>query len=139
MRPHRGSETARQDAQTLRGFFRTYKVHAMNGMQRGGRRAHRGSLDVVAVSRRARVDHAAPSCCTELARPTTSPVRHVITARRPQAALSPLAVTPTLYFHANTNAAVALIVGVESVAIGPARAAADDWTVSLSPPCVGHR
>lgn len=59
-----------------------------------------------------------------------TPHPDAITVRPPQSALPPFAVTPTLYFHANTNAAVALTVGVESVAIDGPRVATHGRAVS---------
>jgi hypothetical protein len=95
----------------------------MDGMQHGAG----GSIE----------DHSARSAVSRL-RPAAHPVRsrpfrracstdgHVlqdaITVRQPQGARPFFAVTPTLYFHANTNAAVALTVGVESVVIDLPRA-----------------
>lgn len=63
---------------------------------------------------------------------STDTVQHrdVITVRQLSGALPSFAVTPTLYFHANTSAAVALPVGVESVAIDPHGAATDVQAVS---------
>lgn len=43
--------------------------------------------------------------------------RDAVTLRQLPVAVQSFAVTPTLYFHANTRAAVAQAVGVESVAI----------------------
>jgi len=42
-----------------------------------------------------------------------------VTVRQLAGALTSFAVTPTLYFHANSNAADSLAIGAESVAVGP--------------------
>ena len=58
---------------------------------------------------------------------TTDDIEHpdALAVRRPDRARPSFAVTPTLYFHADTSAAVALTVGVESVVAEPQRASAD--------------
>ena len=92
----------------------------MDGMQhRAGGRIEDHSV-WSAASRLARAAHAVPAQTLRGARATDDTERqHALTVRQPQGALPSFAVTPTLYFHANTNAAVALTVGVESVAIDP--------------------
>lgn len=71
-----------------------------------------------AASRPQRAAHAVPAWPLRRARSTDdTPYQDAIAVRQPQGAPPSFAVTPTLYFHANTNAAVALTVGVESVAI----------------------
>lgn len=84
-----------------------------------------------AASRPQRAAHAVPARPLRRARSTEhTPHPDAITVRPPQSAPPPFAVTPTLYFHANTNAAVALTVGVESVAIDSPRVAIDVRAVS---------
>ena len=103
----------------------------MDGIQHGaGGRIEDHSV-WSAASRLARAAHAVPAQWLRGARATDDTERqHALTVRQPQGALPPFAVTPTLYFHANTNAAVALTVGVESVAIDPPRVATDGQAVS---------
>lgn len=103
----------------------------MDGMQHGaGGRIEDHSV-LFAASRLARAAHAVPTRPPRGARASDdTPHQDAITVRQPQDALPPFAVTPTLYFHANTNAAVALTVGVESVAIDPPRVATHVRAVS---------
>lgn len=84
-----------------------------------------------AASRLGRTAHAVP--VRPLRRThSTDDTQHpnAIPLRQPQRARPSFAVTPTLCFHANTNAAVALTVGVESVAIDLRRVTADVQAVS---------
>lgn len=90
----------------------------MDGMQQAAGASIEDRSLGWAASRLARVANAVPSWPLRGARATDdTPHRDAITVRQPQDAPPSFAVTPTLYFHANTSAAVALTVGVESVAI----------------------
>ena len=103
----------------------------MDGMQhRAGGRIE-DHLVWSAESRLQCAAHAVPARSLRKARPTDDTERQdALTVRQPLGALPSFAVTPTLYFHANTNAAVALTVGVESVAIDPPRVATHVRAVS---------
>lgn len=94
----------------------------MDGMQHGAGGSIEDHSLWLAASRLARVAHAVPAWPLRRACATgDTPHQDAITVRLPQGTPPPFAVTPTLYFHANTNAAVALTVGVESVAIDSPR------------------
>lgn len=93
----------------------------MDGVQHGAGECIEDHSVWFAASRLARATHtvhAVPARPLRSARATDdTPYQDAIAVRPPQGAPPSFAVTPTLYFHANTNAAVALTVGVESVAI----------------------
>ncbi|MGJ7486327.1 hypothetical protein ACSFA2_13775 [Variovorax sp. LT2P21] len=103
----------------------------MDGMQHGAGGSIEDHAVWSAASRLARAAHTVSVQPLRRAR-STDDTRHqdAITVRQPPGALQPFAVTPTLYFHADTSAAVALTVGVESVAIDPQRAVTDVQAVS---------
>lgn len=94
----------------------------MDGMQHGAGGSIEDRSVWSAASRLQRAAYTVQSRSFRRARATDdTPHQDAITVRQPQGAPPPFAVTPTLYFHANTNAAVALTVGVESVAIDSPR------------------
>ena len=98
----------------------------MDGMEHGSRGSIADHAAWSAAPRLARAVRTVLAPSVDVARSTdTAEYRDAITVRQLPDALPSFAVTPTLYFHDNTSAAVALTVGVESVAIDPHKAATD--------------